>query len=115
MISNTWLFGVMVSDFVIYNVSILVLYGFLNSISASYYSLPEKWRSIIFLLFCWVYAIPAMILSTTTLMFFAGFFICGVGIFGDFRISKYDSDMHQVSAALAITCSQLSVFFEYHQ
>ena len=115
MINNNWLFGIMISDFIIYNLTILILYGFLTSISVSYYSLPEKFRNVIFLLFCWSYAMPAMIMSNTPLMFFSGFFICGVGIFSDFRISKYDSNMHQVSAALAITFSQLSILLEFNQ
>ena len=99
--------------FIGYNVGIAIKYGFLSSMSVSYYSLPRKWNWL-FLAFCWGYAIPALMLATTGLMFFAGGLITFVGIASAFRDSKFTSDIHQYSAAAAITLSQLSIAFDYH-
>jgi hypothetical protein len=99
--------------FVSYNVVIYITYGQLNSISASYYALPKKWN-ILFTLFCFGYAIPALMIATTGLMFFAGGFITFVGIAAAFMQDNFTSNMHTGSASIAIILSQLSIFFDYH-
>ena len=98
--------------FVSYNTIIYIKYGQLNSISTSYYSLPVK-LNFLFCLFCWGYAIPAMMLSTTGLMFFSGGFITFVGIASAFRQDDFTANVHQISAAIAITLSQLSILIDY--
>jgi hypothetical protein len=85
----------------------------LNSISVSYYSLPEKWNWL-FLAFCWGYAIPAIILSTDGFMFFSGGMICFVGIASAFRLNIFTTNIHQYSALAAVILSQLSILFCYH-
>ena len=110
---NMVLYTIMINVFVGYNLFILIFYGFLSSISVSYYSLPRQWNWL-FMAFCWGYAIPAIMLATTGLMFFSGGFICFVGIASAFRESKFTSDIHQYSAAVAITLSQLSILIDYH-
>ena len=102
----------MISVFVIYNLIILLKYGFLNSISVSYYSLPVKWNWL-FLAFCWLYAIPAIMLATDGFMFFSGGLICWVGIASAFRQDKFTAEMHTRSALAAVVLSQLSILFCY--
>ena len=103
----------MVSVFVIYNLAILFKYGWLNSISASYYSLPVKWNWL-FLAFCWGYAIPAIFLAHDGFLFFSGGFICFVGIASAFRSDTFTANVHQYSSLAAVVLSQLSIMFIYH-
>jgi hypothetical protein len=107
------LYITMFSVFIGYNIFILIKYGFLSSISVSYYSLPKKWNWL-FLAFCWGYSIPALMLATDGFMFFSGGLICFVGIASAFRDDSFTADMHQWSAAVAITLSQLSIILCYH-
>jgi len=120
----------MISVFVLYNLFILLKYGWLNSISASYYSLPDeyikiKWNNNVvltlpikynslFLLFCLGYAIPTLFLVTDGFMFFACGLICFVGIASAFRLDSFTANMHQYSALGAVVLSQLSLIFFYH-
>jgi len=103
----------MISVFVIYNLTILLKYGWLNSISASYYSLPVKCNWL-FLAFCWGYAIPAIFMAHDGFMFFACGLICFVGIASAFRLDSFTANMHQYSALGAVILSQLSLLFFYH-
>jgi len=103
----------MISVFVLYNLFILLKYGWLNSISASYYSLPVKYNWL-FLTFCWGYAIPAIFLATDGFMFFACGLIMFVGIASAFRLDSFTATMHQYSALGAVILSQLSLLFFYH-
>jgi len=72
------IFVTMVSVFVSYVSFIWIKYGIQKSISESYYVLPEK-ENFLFVLFTWLFAIPAMILGNSLLMFFAGGGIVFVG------------------------------------
>jgi hypothetical protein len=103
----------MISVFVIYNLTILLKYGCLNSISASYYSLPVKYNWL-FLVFCWGYAIPAIFMAHDGFMFFAGGMICFVGIASAFRSNSFTANVHQYSSFAAVVLSQLSIMFVYH-
>ena len=103
----------MLSVFLIYNLIILLKYGWLNSISVSYYSLPAKWN-FIFTLFCFGYAIPAVIMAKDGFMFFSGCFICFVGIACNFRQDLITADTHNICSFIAILLSQLSILFFYH-
>ncbi|MDA3781335.1 MAG: hypothetical protein PF487_14080 [Bacteroidales bacterium] len=78
MILSTILFSTMVSVFVLYVSFIWIKYGIQKSISESYYVLPKK-ENFLFVLFTWLFAIPAMILGNSLLMFFAGGGIVWVG------------------------------------
>jgi hypothetical protein len=103
----------MISVFVIYNLTILLKYGWLNSISASYYSLPVKWNWL-FLAFCWGYAIPAVLMAHDGFIFFAGGMIMFVGIASAFRENSFTANVHQYSSLAAVVLSQLSILFIYH-
>lgn len=87
-------------------------YGTLKSISHSYYVLPKNLQ-FLFTLFCWGYAIPAIIIASTPLMFFAGAAICFVG-----AAAAYREDMtewvHIISAMTAIILSQLSIIIDFN-
>ena len=78
MILSTILFVLMVSDFLAYVGYIWSKFGVQTSISESYYVLPEK-QNFLFVLFCWLFAFPAMILGNSLLMLFAAGGIVFVG------------------------------------
>jgi hypothetical protein len=59
-------------------------YRVLVSISQSYYRLPKNLQ-ILFTLFCWGFAFPAMIIGSNGLMFFSGGAICFVGAAAAFQ------------------------------
>ena len=64
------------------------------------------------MLFCFGYALPAVVMATDPFMFFSGGFICAVGIASNFR-EYFTSTVHQYSALLAIVFSQISILFYY--
>lgn len=108
----TILFMIMLFVFFGYVAWIWAKYGTLRSISHSYYVLPKNLR-FLFTLFCWGYAIPAIIIASTPLMFFAGSAICFVG-----AAAAYRDDMtewvHIISAMTAIILSQLSIIIDFN-
>ena len=108
----TALYIIMLSVFVGYVSWIWAKYGVLKSISHSYYALPENLR-FLFTLWCWGYAIPAMIVASTPLMFFAGAGICFVGAAAAYR-EKMTETVHIIGAACAILFSQLSIIIDFN-
>lgn len=102
----------MLSVFTIYVLTIWAKYGVLKSISHSYYALPNNLR-FIFTLWSWGYALPAMIVASTPLMFFAGAGICFVGAAAAYR-EKMTETVHIIGAACAILFSQLSIIIDFH-
>ena len=93
----------MLTIFVGYVSWIWARYGVLPSISHSYYSLPDNLK-FIFTLWSWGYALPAMIVASTPLMFFAGAGICFVGAAAAYR-EKMTETVHIIGAACAILSS----------
>jgi hypothetical protein len=89
-------------------------YGVLPSISDSYYVLPKN-INFLFTLFCWGFALPAMIvgidLTDNFLMFLATGGICFVGAAAAFKDN--DKTMHEVSAIAGVIFSQLSIAFDF--
>lgn len=86
-------------------------YGVLPSISHSYYMLPKNLQ-FLFTLWCWGYAIPAMIVASTPLMFFAGAGIAFVGAAAAYR-EKMTETVHIVGAVSGILFSQLSTIIDF--
>lgn len=86
-------------------------YGVLPSISHSYYSLPNNLK-FLFTLWCWGYALPAMIVASTPLMFFAGAGICFVGAAAAYR-EKMTETVHIIGAVAGILFSQLSTIIDF--
>ena len=102
----------MILVFVSYVVFIWSRYGIQKSISASYYVLPEK-INVLFTLFCWGFAFPAIIVAQTPLMFLAGSAIVFVGAAARFK-EKLTKSVHMISATIGVILSQASIFFDYH-
>lgn len=100
---------------VIYNMLIFTRFGLLGSVSESHLKLIELNRNykIIFTLFSWLYALPAMIVAQTGLMFFAGGFICLVGVAADYK-QGLDKIWHGRFAIIAVLLSQLSINLDFH-
>lgn len=103
---------VMLIVFTSYVFNIAVHYGVLSSISESYYRLPSRWN-FLFTLFCWGFAIPAMILGNSALMFFAGASIAFVGAASAFK-TKMTGTVHGVGAAVGMILAQAAIFFDHH-
>jgi hypothetical protein len=105
----------MLAVFASYVAFIWIKYGVQPSISDSYYKLPEK-EKILFTLFCWGFAFPAIIIgsvmSNTPIMFFAGSGILLVGAKPDFR--NGDRLFHLIAAYVAVALSQLSIAVDFH-
>jgi hypothetical protein len=106
------LYIAMIAVFVSYVTFIWTKYGVQESISASYYKLPDNEKAL-FTLFCWGFAIPAMILGSCGLMFFAGAAICFVGAAAAFRGDKMTHAVHMISAGLGVALSQAAMAFVF--
>lgn len=107
-------FIMMVCVFISYVSFIWLKYGIQKSISASYYALPDNLK-ILFTLFCWGFAFPAIIagVETTSLMFFAGAGICFVGAAAQIK-DKWVYKIHMTAAISGIIFSQLAIWLGYH-
>ena len=106
-------FLIMVIVFVTYISFIWLKYGIQTSISRSYYTLPPKLR-ILFTLFCWTFAMSAIVASVdvSLLMFGAG---VGIGFVGTAAQLKYKLDykVHMVAAVCAIVISQIAILIDF--
>jgi hypothetical protein len=98
--------------FVSYVSFIFIKYGAQSSISYSYYVLPKKIQ-VLFTLFCWCFAIPAMIVASTPLMFFAGAGITFLGVAAAFK-EEFTYKVHIVGAYGSVILSQLSTIINFH-
>lgn len=111
-----FLFSTMLFVFFGYISYIWYKYGVLPSISESYYRLPTK-INILFTLFCWGFAFPAMImgneLTDNFLMFFATGGIMFVGASAAFK-QKLTNTVHMVGAVIGVVFSQLSIAFDFN-
>ncbi len=109
-------FITMLTVFVAYVSFIWIKYGIQRSISDSWYRLPEKEKPL-FTLFCWGFAIPAIIIGTTLtdnfLMFLAGSGIAFVGAAAAFK-EKMTKTVHMIGAYSGVAFSQLSIAFDFH-
>jgi len=106
-------FIIMLVVFISYVSFIRFKYGVQKSISASFYKLPIK-QGFLFTLFCWGFAIPAIIIGSNGLMFLAGTGIAFVGAAAAFK-QRLTSTVHFLSAGIAITASQLAIIIIYHK
>jgi hypothetical protein len=107
----TVLFIIMLTVFFGYVGAIWTKYGILHSISESYYQLPKNLK-LLFTLFCWAFAFPAIIIGSNGLMFFAGSGICFVGAAAAFK-EDLTKEVHFIGAALGVLLSQLAILFIY--
>lgn len=86
-------------------------YGVLKSISQSYYELPKNLQPL-FTFFCWGFALPAIILGSSGLMFLAGAGICFVGAAAAFQ-EQMTHEVHMVGAGIGVAASQLAIAIQY--
>lgn len=108
----TVLYIIMLLIFTGYVSAIWAKYGIQESISHSYYVLPRNLK-FLFTLWCWAYALPAIIIASTPLMFFAGAGICFVGAAAAYK-EKMTEAVHIVGAVTGIIFSQLSIILDFH-
>jgi hypothetical protein len=106
----------MIAVFLSYVSFIWLKYGIQESISDSYYALPEK-INMLFTFFCWGFAFPAMIIGLTLtsnfLIFLATGGIMFVGAAAAFK-EELTRTVHLAGAYGGILFSQLSIFFDFH-
>jgi len=105
------LYIIMLVVFFSYVGFIWIKYGVQRSISDSYYRLPDKWKFLM-TLFCWGFAVPAMIIGNTALMFLAGSFIAFVGVAAAFKESM-TKEVHMIGAYGGVLFSQMSIMIDY--
>lgn len=107
---NVVMLSIMTMVFGVYVLWIYRKYGVLSSISESYYRLPKN-KKLLFTLFCWGFATPAIIVGDSVLMFLAGAGICFVGAAAAFK-EEMDHKVHYIGAMSGIILSQLSIIFD---
>jgi len=112
MILSSILFTVMVGVFISYVLYIMIKYGIQKSISESYYVLPKK-ENFLFVLFCWLFAFPAMLLGNSYWMLFAGGGIVFVGANAAMHVQPTRT-IHVVAAVSAMILACLAMIFQYH-
>ena len=98
--------------FISYVSFIWIKFGIQKSISESYYVLPEK-INFLFILFCWLFAFPAMILGNSWLMLAAGGGIVFVGAAAAMHLMPTRT-VHLTGAIGGIIASQLSIYFDFN-
>ena len=108
---QTILFFFMQIVFIAYVAFIWIKYGIQKSISESYYILPRKLNPL-FTFFCWGFAIPAIILGGSGVMFLAGSGIAFVGAAAAMH-EKMTRKVHLTGAIGGIIASQLAIIFQY--
>ena len=110
------LYFLMILVFVSYLGMVVKHFGILPSISDSYYHL-KKSNNYLFTLFCWGFAIPAMLLGTqlshSPLMFLAGAGIVFVGAAAQFK-EKMTKTVHELGALFGVLFAQLSIAIDFN-
>jgi len=122
------LLGISLGIFTAYVVTVWLHYGIHTSISASWYSLPEKHKWS-FTIWCWGFAVPMTIVAMMNgggfLAFFAGALIAGVGaaprnwdganqfLQRNFGFREGEKVVHKIFAYVGVILSQLSLAFEF--
>lgn len=107
----TFCYILMILTFISYVSGIWARYGVLDSISQSYYELPTKFQPL-FILFCWGYSLPAIILGSSGLMFLAGSGIAFAGAAAAFK-EEMTMEVHVTGAVIGVLFSQLAILFQY--
>lgn len=108
---QTVLFFAMQAIFLSYLLFVSIRYGAQSSISMSYYVLPKNLRPL-FTIFCWGFAMPAIILGSSALMFFAGAGIAFVGAACQIK-NELTKRVHMIGAYGGIGFAQLVIVLNY--
>jgi len=109
-----WLYIVSLIIFISYSIIILNLFGVLQSVSASYYSLKKYGDLGVFTMFCWGVAFPLLIYwiefsqsDWNFLPFLACSGLMFVGASPAFRDLEFEEKVHTISALICLICSYL--------
>ena len=99
----TALYIIMLTAFTTYILFVVKKYGIQESVSNSYYKLPEKQRWV-FTIALWMFAFPAIVLGVehSGLAFLAGAGICFVGAAPAFRGDKMEESVHVAGALTGV-------------
>lgn len=99
-----------------YVIYIIAKFGLLPSISESFYRFSDQ-NNFLFTLFCWGFALPAIVIGTDLtnnfLMFLAGSGIMFVGAAAAFK-EKLTKPVHEISAYVGVILSQISIAYDFH-
>ena len=104
-------FIMMLTVFISYVGFIWAKYGVQHSISQSYYVLPDNLKRLM-TVFCWGFAIPAMIIGSTALMFIAGSGIAFVGAAAAFQ-QKLTKWFHFAGAGIGVAAGEFAMIFNF--
>lgn len=102
----------MITVFFAYVIFIWSKYGVQKSISESYYVLPKKWNWL-FVMFCWLFTFPAMILGASYWMLFAGAGIVFVGAAAAMHTFPTRT-VHLAGAIGGMIIACLAIIIQYH-
>ena len=106
------LYSIMLAVFISYVSFIWIKYGIQTSISNSYYILPDNLKPLM-TLFCWGFAIPAMIIGSCAFMFFAGAGIVIVGVNAAFE-ETFSKTAHELGAVAGVIFAQLAIGYNFN-
>ena len=103
--------------FALYNIFTVSRYGFLPSISDSYYLIRDDKSKFVgeylFTLFIWFIALSVIIIGSTSLMFFAGAFLAFVGASQAFKDDNLTRKVHVVGAIGGIGIGLISMWIDF--
>jgi len=102
----------MVTVFLAYVIFIWSKFGVQKSVSESYYVLPKKWNWL-FVMFCWLFAFPGMILGSSYWMLFAAGGIVFVGAAAAMHTFPTRA-VHLAGAIGGMILGCLAIIFQYH-
>jgi hypothetical protein len=95
--------------FVIYLVTVYLLYGMTKSVSATYYELRYKW---VFTMVLWGFSIPLIIAASQPLIFLSGAAICFTGAAPGVD-EKMERNWHIGSSVAGIIIGLLALWIHY--
>jgi len=97
--------------FTSYVAGITIKFGWLRSVSASWYYIENKW---IFTLSLWGFSIPLMIAGGTALTFLAGLAICFAGAAADTKNTELTEKVHVIGAMAGIIFGMAALIIDFN-
>ena len=110
---NTILIATSIAIFTSYIIYIIIKFGILETISTSFYRLPDK-QKWMFIAWTWGSAVPLIAVGNSGLSFFAGGFLCFVGVASNTRWSNVTKVVHLVGAIGAIILGYAFLLYVLH-
>lgn len=90
-------------------------FGILDSISDSYYSLPDNLK-FLFVLFTWSMGLTLYLIGNETHIywFFASAALISlVGVASQFKLDTLIADIHSISALLSVVCGMVGLMYQH--